>query len=213
MIRPSIPAPRPAPAPATVSMVVALTLVAVLASGCDKIPFIGGGSGSTDTTAAPDSATAAMAAPDTAAAAPAPAPAPAQTTPAPAAPNRQPARQQPTRPARQQSVAEDLGELPWNPQFSGTVRPGMSREEVVGEWGPPATERTMGDWTYLYYRNGCERRCGTFDIAFLQGGQVVDAVVRAPQHAYTGVSSSPANVEARFTPPDQARADTLGIRG
>ena len=75
-------------------------------------------------------------------------------------------------------------------------RPGMSRDEVVAEWGEPVTERTLGEWSYLYFRNGCEIRCGTYDIVMLQGGQVVDAVVRAPNNAYSGVSSSPPDREA-----------------
>lgn len=90
---------------------------------------------------------------------------------------------------------------PWAPVDTGTVSPGMTREEVVATWGGPATERSAGDWTYLFYRNGCEVTCGTFDVVFLQGGQVVDAIVRGRGHTYSGISSSPIGRQAEFTPP------------
>jgi hypothetical protein len=80
---------------------------------------------------------------------------------------------------------------PWTPTDTGTVTPGMAREQVVGLWGQPVAERAAGAWTYLYYRNGCEVSCGTFDVVFLENGQVVDAIVRGPGHAYAGSSSSP----------------------
>lgn len=95
-------------------------------------------------------------------------------------------------------------EEPWVPTATGTVDPGMSRESVIATWGEPVVERAEGDWTYLYFRNGCEISCGTFDIVFLQGDQVVDAVVRGTGHMYSGVSSSPPDREAGFTPPDSA---------
>jgi hypothetical protein len=77
----------------------------------------------------------------------------------------------------------------------------MTRAEVVAVWGEPIAERAVGSWTYLYYRNGCEVSCGTFDVVFLDNGQVVDAVVRGPGHTYAGVSSSPPDRPAAFTPP------------
>lgn len=98
--------------------------------------------------------------------------------------------------AQQQAVDE-----PWTPEFTGTVSPGMSRDEVVAAWGEPVVERTAGEHTFMYFRNGCEVTCGTYDVVFLQGGQVVDAIVRFDGHTYTGVSSSPADRLAEFTPP------------
>ena len=85
---------------------------------------------------------------------------------------------------------------PWIPEFTGTVDPGMTRDQVVGVWGEPVTERSSGNRTYMYYRNGCEASCGTFDVVFLEGGQVVDAIVRGQGHDYSGMSSSPPGREA-----------------
>jgi len=85
---------------------------------------------------------------------------------------------------------------PWIPEFTGTVDPGMTRDQVVGVWGEPVTERSSGNRTYMYYRNGCEASCGTFDVVFLEGGQVVDAIVRGQGHDYSGTSSSPPGREA-----------------
>ena len=90
---------------------------------------------------------------------------------------------------------------PYEPVYSGTVAPGMSRADVVMVWGEPATERTTGTRQYLYYRNGCEASCGTFDVVFLENGAVVDAIVRGPGHEYAGASSSPPGQDGVFTPP------------
>ena len=111
-----------------------------------------------------------------------------------------PAQQAPaTRPVNQVSSIE---EVPYTPEMSGVVDPGMTREQVIGVWGEPAQERQTGDRVYLYYRNGCENSCGTYDLVLLEGGEVVDAVVRHPAHVYSGVSSSPAGRQPQFTPPD-----------
>jgi hypothetical protein len=77
-----------------------------------------------------------------------------------------------------------------------TIKPGMTEAEVRTAWGEPLTVRKAGEMTYLYYRNDCLRRCGTYDIVFLEGGQVVDAIVRAKDHRYDGISSSPAERKA-----------------
>jgi hypothetical protein len=77
----------------------------------------------------------------------------------------------------------------------------MTRSDVVGTWGDPVAERVTGTRGYLYYRNGCEASCGTFDVVFLESDQVVDAIVRGRGHTYSGVSSSPPNREARPTLP------------
>ncbi len=105
-----------------------------------------------------------------------------------------------------------VGEEPWFPTHTGTVRPGMTTDEVLTVWGAPVTERTLGDWTFIYYRNGCEQGCGTFDVVMLQGGQVVDAVVRGQGHTYAGLSSSPPDRMAEFTPPDTT-ADSVIVIG
>lgn len=194
-----------------------LTIVAtaaVMSLGCDKIPFLnqlGQGGEAPDTTAA-DTATAADTTPQT----PAPAPAPAEETPPPQQPaaqpepqpRRQPVAQRPINRPRQQSG--DMAEVPWNPEFTGTVRPGMTPDEVVEEWGAPEVRRDIGNRTYLFYRNGCEKACGTFDVVLLEDGQVVDAIVRGRGHEYAGTSSSPPDRVAEFTPPQSAvtRGDT-----
>ncbi len=98
------------------------------------------------------------------------------------------------------------GDEPWEPVHTGTVNPGMSRAEVVGVWGEPVTERTADGRAYLYYRNGCEVTCGTFDVVFFEGGQVVDAIVRGRGHTYAGTSSSPAGSEGVPTLPSQTRS-------
>jgi hypothetical protein len=74
---------------------------------------------------------------------------------------------------------------------TGTVAPGMSEREVYQMWGAPAAVRRSGEYTYLFFRNGCEHSCGTMDLVTLQNDKVVDAVVRWPGHGYSGESSSP----------------------
>jgi len=172
-------------------------LVAFGVSACDKIPFLGGKSD----TASVDSAQTEPAAPDSQAMAqpqqtPAPAeqPAPRQTPP-------QTRQAPPQTPVRQTTVAQS--DAPWVPTATGSVSPGMTPEEVVQAWGPPVVERQAGEWTYMFFRNGCEVTCGTFDLVLFQGGQVVDAVVRTPAHTYTGVSSSPPGTPGAFTPPQR----------
>ena len=189
-----------------------LTIVAtaaIVSLGCDKIPFLnklgqaGQEEAAPDTTTATDTTT-------TPAPAPPPATAPAEDTPEPdpepaarPEPDPQPRPVARQRPSRSQSRDAD-DEVPWNPEFTGTVRPGMTPEEVVEEWGAPAVRRDIGNRTYLFYRNGCEIACGTFDLVLLEDGQVVDAIVRGRGHNYAGTSSSPPDRVAEFTPPQSA---------
>lgn len=91
---------------------------------------------------------------------------------------------------------------------TNAVRPGMREADVVARWGQPVAVRRSGDWTYLFFLNGAERELGFYDTVFLQGGQVVDAIVRAPEHVYAGTSSSPAGRVPVFTPPRQAPPPT-----
>jgi len=74
---------------------------------------------------------------------------------------------------------------------TGTVAPGMSEREVYEIWGAPAAVRRVSEYTYLFFRNGCEYTCGTMDVVTLQNGRVVDAIVRWDGHRYAGESSSP----------------------
>ena len=55
---------------------------------------------------------------------------------------------------------------PWVPTDTGTVDPGMTREQVIAVWGAPQVERASGTWVYMHYRNGCEITCGTDDVVF-----------------------------------------------
>jgi hypothetical protein len=107
-------------------------------------------------------------------------------------------------PPRVATVQMPTTDEPWTPTHTGTVNPGMSRDEVVAVWGAPVTERTFGAWTYLYFRNGCEASCGTFDVVFLENGAVVNAIVRGAGHTYGGTSSSPPGQAGRATRPGSA---------
>ena len=118
----------------------------------------------------------------------APPPAPVAAAPAPQPVDTTPKAPPPPAPKPKPVAVADEG---WTPVDTGTVDPGMSREQVIALWGVPVAERTQNEWTYLYFRNGCEHSCGTFDMVMLQNGQVVDAVVRADGHGYSGQSSSP----------------------
>jgi len=71
------------------------------------------------------------------------------------------------------------------------IDPGMTRAQVIERLGRPATERSSGGFTYLFFINGCERTCGMNDLVTLQGDSVVDAIFRASQREYTGRSTSP----------------------
>ncbi|MCX5766765.1 MAG: hypothetical protein NTZ43_06030 [Gemmatimonadetes bacterium] len=82
------------------------------------------------------------------------------------------------------------------------INPGMTRAEVVTALGNPLAERTSGAQTFLFYKNGVEKRVGMNDLVILEAGKVVDAVFRAPSRKYSGKSSSPVAVTA-----DAARAE------
>lgn len=76
-----------------------------------------------------------------------------------------------------------------------TIDPGMSKADVVARLGAPAAERRAGDFTYLFYHNGCERSCGMSDVVVLEGDAVVDAIFRSPGRSYSGESSSPRSAQ------------------
>jgi hypothetical protein len=168
----------------------ATAAICVATVGCDRVslPFLS--KGDTDTTAA-DTATAVETALDTTELAAGP----GQTELQPVTPRREPA------PPVRQPLVGSLVDEPWFPTDTGTVQPGMTSMEVIAVWGEPEAERTAGNRTYLYFRNGCEVTCGTYDVVFLENDQVVDAIVRGRGHNYAGMSSSPPDREAQFTPP------------
>lgn len=154
----------------------AMTLSALVlaVAGCDKIPFL------SKKQAAPPAQTSA-------------APAPAPDTTRAAAP--------PPPPAASPRAARELVDQPWIPVDTGTVAPGMTREQVIAVWGVPVAERSVDGRTFLYFRNGCEVSCGTFDVVFLENNQVVDAIVRGMGHTYAGTSSSPPERQGVMTSP------------
>jgi hypothetical protein len=82
-------------------------------------------------------------------------------------------------------------DVPYVSDDTGTVNPGMSEREVYELWAAPAAVRRVGQYTYLFFRNGCEYTCGTMDVVMLQDGKVVDAIVRWDGHRFSGESSSP----------------------
>ena len=83
-----------------------------------------------------------------------------------------------------------------------TIAPGMSRAKVIATLGVPATERSVAEFTYLFYENSCAKRCGMNDLVVLHADSVVDAIFRSPSRRYTGKSSSPAPISSQ----DAARA-------
>ncbi len=176
--------------------VLAVVALGIAATGCDRLsslPFIGGGG---DETAAVDTAQAPMTGDATALAG-------SETLDTTAfAPEPEPAVL-----PRPQTASRVMVDEPWFPVDTGTVLPGMTRMEVIAVWGEPVTERSSANRTYLYYRNGCEVTCGTFDVVFLEGDQVMDAIVRGLGHTYGGISSSPPDRQAEFTPPGTEGGD------
>jgi hypothetical protein len=161
-----------------------IALAGIAAVGCKSL-FKRGSQADTSAVATPAQRADTLANADTMAAPPVAAPAaPAPVTVRPAAP------------ARPAAAGVDQ---PWTPTQTGTVSPGMDRDQVIAVWGKPVAERSEGNWTYLYFRNGCEASCGTFDVVFLEGGKVVDAIVRGAGHTYDGTSSSPPGRKAEPT--------------
>ena len=84
-----------------------------------------------------------------------------------------------------------LGTLSVGAQTVQTIEPGMSQAQVVERLGQPVAVRTYGSFTYLLYKNGCEKRCGMNDLVVLDSDKVVDAVFRSSARKYAGTSSSP----------------------
>ncbi|HEV2670247.1 MAG TPA: hypothetical protein VGU74_04090 [Gemmatimonadales bacterium] len=82
-------------------------------------------------------------------------------------------------------------DVPYVSADTGTVAPGMSEREVYELWAAPAAVRRIGEYTYLFFRNGCEYTCGTMDVVTLKDGHVVDVIARWDGHRYSGESSSP----------------------
>ena len=90
------------------------------------------------------------------------------------------------------------------------ISPGFTRAQVEARLGAPAAVRTVGDYTYLFYKNGCEIKCGQHDLVVLKEGKVADAMFRSKRRHYTGQSSAPDGKEhgptERTTPIEPAPA-------
>ena len=82
------------------------------------------------------------------------------------------------------------------PATLATIEPGMTRTQVVERLGQPLSSRSFESFTYMLYKNGCEKKCGMNDLVVLDSGKVVDAVFRSPSRKYTGASSSPKMIDA-----------------
>lgn len=99
------------------------------------------------------------------------------------------------------------------------VDPGMTRAQVIERLGRPATERSSGEFTYLFFINGCERTCGMNDLVTLRSDTVVDAIFRTAKREYTGRSTSPAQTRSQrnsrgslnVTPPRTADSVVMRI--
>ena len=100
----------------------------------------------------------------------------------------QAAQQRPAPPPQAATLTQDVAYVS---DDTGTVNPGMSEREVYELWAAPAAVRRVGEYTYLFFRNGCEYTCGTMDVVTLKDGHVIDAIVRWDGHRYSGESSSP----------------------
>jgi hypothetical protein len=98
-----------------------------------------------------------------------------------------------------------LAALSVGAQAVPTIEPGMSQAQVVERLGQPLTVRAYGSFTYLLYKNGCEKKCGMNDLVVLESDKVVDAVFRSSTRKYAGTSSSP-----RSIPAEEARHGTTG---
>lgn len=100
-------------------------------------------------------------------------------------------RRAPRPPSAPQGNAPLTRDVPYRSDDTGTVNPGMTEREIYEIWAAPAAVRRIGEYTYLFFPNGCEYTCGTMDVVTLKDGHVIDAIVRWDGHRYSGESSSP----------------------
>src|SRR6266566_3734546 len=102
----------------------------------------------------------------------------------------QPAVHHPRAPSAPQGTLVNR-DVPYISDDTGTIAPAMNEREIYDLWGSPAAVRRAGEYTYLFFKNGCEYTCGTMDVVTLKDGKVVDAILRWDGHRYSGESSSP----------------------
>ena len=96
-------------------------------------------------------------------------------------------------------------------QKVATVDPGMSREQVVAALGEPLSAKSYDGYTYMLYRNGCEKKCGMNDLVVLDSGKVVDAVFRASSRKFSGTSSSPNMISAAEAKHGSSNGQALAV--
>ena len=78
-----------------------------------------------------------------------------------------------------------------------TISPGMTKAQVIAALGDPATTRSVGEDSYLFYLNTCGKQCGMNDLVVLHADSVTDAIFRSPARHYSGKSSSPVSIPPR----------------
>lgn len=76
---------------------------------------------------------------------------------------------------------------------TATIAPGMTRDQVVGLFGRPTSERHFGAHDYLLYDADCGTKCGA-DLVILDNNQVVDAVIRSASRSYTAANQPPTSL-------------------
>ena len=94
------------------------------------------------------------------------------------------------------AAASAAAQAPAGTPAPKTIDPGMTKAQVVEHLGKPSSERTRGEFTYLFFANGMEKQVGMSDVVTLQGDKVIDAIFRSPRRAYSGTSSSPRAIPA-----------------
>lgn len=103
--------------------------------------------------------------------------------------------------------------VPLVAQNAHTVSPAMNKTQVIAALGQPATSRTVGEDTYLFYVNSCGKKCGMNDLVILHADSVTDAIFRSPDRHYTGKSSSPEAISPRTAAHEKpASSEPLKVR-
>ena len=94
-------------------------------------------------------------------------------------------------------------------QAPKSIDPGMSQAQVAERLGNPDASRVSGEFTYLFYHNGCIKKCGMDDVVILHKDSVVDAMFRSPEREYTGKSSSPRAIPADLAAHNRPRGPEI----
>lgn len=92
------------------------------------------------------------------------------------------------------------------------IQAGMTVDQVRAQFGAPAATRAAGEWTYLYYHNGCPNRCGSDDVVFMRDGRVVAAVLRTGRRRFAGPGAATALEQAGGTQSGRVEIPRTGAR-